>query len=293
MKQRVESLKGERFFSEAFPLYVNRSEESFEAAYHNHDFFEIAYVSEGRGFHYIDGRMVPVIKGELYVLPVGVPHVFRPPSARKGGLVVYNCVFRERLVMTLADAFRTPEIRELVEPKCRPEWFVLRERHGEFERLFKELHYENRSGALAGTAMQLSLLVQLLVRIVRSRASGIASKGGIRSLEPVLNRIHHRLDGSITLKDLAAQYRISGRQLQRLFKAQTGQTFTQYLRQARIARSRQLLQTTDMTVGQIAEAVGYRDHDTFYRHFKRIAGCTPNVYRKNALTAGGQQGDEP
>lgn len=54
----------------------------------------------------------------------------------------------------------------------------------------------------------------------------------------------------------------------------------EYLILTRINAARDLLETTDRTISDIAQEVGFYDHSHFVRHFKHIRGCTPNQYRK-------------
>lgn len=80
MKMSVELLKSESFLNLPLQLFVNRCSENFVMPFHTHDFIEYSYVAEGKGFHHIGDDIVPVNKGMLFVIPVGIPHVFRPIS---------------------------------------------------------------------------------------------------------------------------------------------------------------------------------------------------------------------
>lgn len=54
---------------------------------------------------------------------------------------------------------------------------------------------------------------------------------------------------------------------------------TAYLKSLRMARARELLDTTDRRVGEIAQLVGYPDPFYFARHFRSVNGCSPTEYR--------------
>ena len=53
----------------------------------------------------------------------------------------------------------------------------------------------------------------------------------------------------------------------------------QFLIHARIDRAKYLLRETDMTIGQIADALGYRDVFYFSRQFARVTGKTASAFR--------------
>ena len=83
----------------------------------------------------------------------------------------------------------------------------------------------------------------------------------------------------LTLEDLAAQSGISRYYFSHEFKEQIGMPPMVYLMKLRIGHARKLLESTDLTVPQIAEAVGITDLNHFYRQFKKYAGVTPGTYR--------------
>ena len=65
----------------------------------------------------------------------------------------------------------------------------------------------------------------------------------------------------------------------RIFKQETGTTFNNYLTSYRIQTAKKLLETTDMKIADVAEAVGYPNLSYFSRVFKSKTGATPFHYR--------------
>ena len=74
---------------------------------------------------------------------------------------------------------------------------------------------------------------------------------------------------------MAAEMKISGRQLQGKVKALTGQSPMQYLRQFRLEKSVQYLRE-DVPVGEVAKAVGFSSHAYFTSCSKARYRVTPN-----------------
>ena len=63
-----------------------------------------------------------------------------------------------------------------------------------------------------------------------------------------------------------------------MFKTATGITILDYITSCRIARAKELIETTDMNLAEIAEAVGY-SHATYLSIvFKKQEGLTPKQY---------------
>jgi hypothetical protein len=64
----------------------------------------IAYISEGRGIHYVGGDQILVEPGDLFVIAIGTPHVFRPLSIEEDRrILVYNCIFERNYINRFLD----------------------------------------------------------------------------------------------------------------------------------------------------------------------------------------------
>ena len=85
--------------------------------------------------------------------------------------------------------------------------------------------------------------------------------------------------GKVDCEDIAAQLCIGRVQLNRKMKAITGLKTTEYILQARMAKAKQLLSSTDLPVGEIALRCGVEDIGYFSTIFKKHTGETPSAYR--------------
>ncbi len=73
----------------------------------------------------------------------------------------------------------------------------------------------------------------------------------------------------ITLHDLAEKLHLSEMQTQRIIKKHTGKTFGENLLDQRMTVAENLMQTTEMTLAEIAEYVGYRSYCGFWKAYKK------------------------
>jgi transcriptional regulator GlxA family with amidase domain len=69
------------------------------------------------------------------------------------------------------------------------------------------------------------------------------------------------------------------RTLNRRFKTAVGQTPLEYLQEVRMNAARELLKTSNLSINEIADKVGYQDTGYFSSLFKKIFSTTPNAYR--------------
>ena len=66
----------------------------------------------------------------------------------------------------------------------------------------------------------------------------------------------------------------------RWFAQVHGETPQDYLHRLRMAQAQALLQTTYLTVDDVAQQCGYNDTGSFRKVFNRVAGVTPGAYRQ-------------
>lgn len=89
-------------------------------------------------------------------------------------------------------------------------------------------------------------------------------------------------DPDLLIDDLAAAAFTSRRQAQRVFE-ERGRTFRSELRELRMAEAqRMLIQSPEITVREIARAVGYLQPAQFAKAFRRTYGRSPSTLRAEA-----------
>ena len=93
------------------------------------------------------------------------------------------------------------------------------------------------------------------------------------------------LDREISLGSLARQYGYSPFNFHRFFSSVIGETPKQHVERLRIERAAYKLAITDETVLEIALGVGFRNHETFSRAFKRAFNYSPRNYRQACKAA--------
>lgn len=115
----------------------------------------------------------------------------------------------------------------------------------------------------------------LLTRIAAD--SILPSEGS--ALERAMRYLEARVDGNIQVSELAALVDMSPSHLSALFRQATGSGPAAFHTSLRMSHARNLLDTTSLSVREIAAAVGYADPLYFSRHFRRLHGLNPTSYR--------------
>jgi transcriptional regulator GlxA family with amidase domain len=87
-------------------------------------------------------------------------------------------------------------------------------------------------------------------------------------------------DPSLSIRDLAVGVSLSPAHLQRLFKQQTGIQLGSLVAEKKLQKAAQLLTVSNLSIKEIAHAVGYRHHSSFVRAFQRRFAQAPKNYRR-------------
>jgi transcriptional regulator GlxA family with amidase domain len=82
---------------------------------------------------------------------------------------------------------------------------------------------------------------------------------------------------------LAVEFSMSSRTLSRRIKESTGRSVSTLLQSVRINRARMLLETSKMSVEQVAEQVGYADTAALRRLMRKVTQATPRQFRSMAF----------
>lgn len=95
----------------------------------------------------------------------------------------------------------------------------------------------------------------------------------------VAARVESNLPNAPTVTELAQEFCMSERTLSRHLQRATGKSTLALVQSVKLRRARTLLETSRMTVEQVAEAVGYQDSTALRRLMKKVAGANPSRYR--------------
>ena len=103
----------------------------------------------------------------------------------------------------------------------------------------------------------------------------------IEGLTPLLIDIQQNLDGDLNLEYLAAAYGCSTYHFQRVFKELVGETPKRYVQRLRMEKAAYKLWITQQTVIDVGLGVGFKNHETFTRAFRRFYGTSPRDFRSD------------
>ncbi len=109
--------------------------------------------------------------------------------------------------------------------------------------------------------------------------AGRLEEGGVWSIADAVAYIDERYDEAFTLDFFVRRCAMNVTDFSRRFKDKAGCPLFEYINKRRIARACALLKSSDLSVLEIAMAVGYNNVSFFNRYFLRIVGVSPRAFR--------------
>jgi AraC-like DNA-binding protein len=241
--------------------------------WHAHPGWEIYLQVSGSSVRSSASTVSELHAGDAYLSPPGARHrvVNRGTDQSHSRFVRFALepvLRRQRQIRSqwdLSDCLLLRQARELDAP------FVQMIREVSFQRPFRD------------EGLRLSLDA-LAIAVARLR-SGVTETSMALVPEAVLEA-QALLDGSCerpwSVRELSSRVRLSSSHLLALFRIHLGSSPHRYLLQARIARARGLLATSDAPITAIALETGFSSSQHFAKAFKAITGMTPREHRKCA-----------
>ena len=100
------------------------------------------------------------------------------------------------------------------------------------------------------------------------------------AIQKCCDYIELSLDRRIRTSDLAALVGYTEYYLTEKFRRETGKAISTYIRDARIARAKVILESTQLSVAEVADRLAFNTPNYFIQCFRSVTGCTPAQYRK-------------
>lgn len=124
-----------------------------------------------------------------------------------------------------------------------------------------------------------TLTWKIVNNFIRSTFDSIYS-GDSSIINQALRYIQANYMNQISLADLSKSLHVCSSYLSTLFKQEMGITFTDYINELRIKKSKELLASTTLSILDISIHTGFGDQSYFTKVFKKLEGKTPSQYRK-------------
>lgn len=267
---------------------------------HLHRGLELMFFAEGGGTDRLGTHRFPVRAGDLLLVTPGIVHDASeltdatgwavefdvhaatagtrrrlPEGDRVIGLWWANPLLTPFLVARQRASFARFSVREADQP-------IWRARLGAMEHELRS----RRDGHQEALAAYLLITLIEVARLAGPHVAGLRQHGQ-DLLASVFDVIEQRFRERLSTADVAAAVGLTPGYLTTLVRERTGRTVLDWVTERRMVEARSLLLDTDLSVEQVAGAVGYGDAAYFNRRFRAQHGTSPGAWRTAARAGSG------
>jgi len=250
----------------------SKYDSDWHSTLHTHPFTELFYVVDGKGEFNIQGQRFPVKPNDFVIINPQVEHTELSSPDEPLEYIVLG-------IRGLSFSNLTP-VSEGGHPFS---FFNLRDEQKDILRYLNAMVQEATSQQMSYELVCHNLLEILLIKILRHQhfdlEVGKQSKAtkDISFIKHYLETYYHE---SIQLEDLASMTHLSRFYISHSFKKEIGMSPMEYLIDIRIKESKILLRTTNYSISQVADIVGFTTPTYFSKQFRKSTGISPTDYRE-------------
>ncbi len=298
-----------------------RYETSQEIEFHMHKFYEFAMIHRGTCTHKFRGVEVPLIAGDIVLIPPCEGHAYSIHSYAE----ITNCYFFPERIGESSTYITSHTLHSSSAPlgteDLKNQWdnllssLSLREEDNarepqllidnltkqgvlhlppeialDVEGLLGRLYDEDQNQLYDVAYMKSAILQMILVIFQRTRLNipQKAPRPPEHKKEMILGAliyIENHYTEPLTIQRMADQVTLSVSYFRTIFKEVTGMSPLDYLNRIRIIKALEYLSSDDMPVAEAAARVGIYDSNYFTRLFKKIIGYPPRYFKRIADSA--------
>lgn len=253
-------------------------------------FVRLFYVKKGKAVMHLTDSDINLSPGHMYLLPSYTPHAYEcDPEFEFYYLFIYH---RKMEITRMFDIYDIPyEVESntatqlLFENYCNlypqlrlpsrdAEAFLNHQAYRDYAQAFMQMEWYER--------LQLHGLAEILISYFVKHAARKPMVNDERIVR-ILDYINDNLSKAISIDELADKACLTKSYLIRVFRRHLGITPLQYVIQKKIQYTQTLLLESDITVQEVARAIGIADVSYFIRIFRKNLGFTPQEYRHKLI----------
>ena len=251
---------------------------------HNHPDFQVIYVLEGElslQQFYTNSRMQP---GSIHIVHPDDVHAMEGITDDNLAIILY--LDSEYFETIFPHFTNTVFVTNLDEVPNQEAFDLLKEQI--FSIIAEDIdHSPGYVGRMNNAAVS---MINTLIKFFRGFSIDPSSKVYVHQtshdymqidrVSRIIQYLYENYPFKVSLTEIAEQEQISAYYLSHVFQKLVGMNFRDFLSLVRVEMSEAMLLSTDKSISQIAQAVGFSDTKYYTRHFYTHMGCHPKEYRR-------------
>jgi AraC family transcriptional regulator, L-rhamnose operon regulatory protein RhaS len=260
--------------------------EKWEYELHNHNFYELIYVEQGRGEHMLNGISYAFKKDDVFLLTPNDAHEFVIEKRVKFIYLKFTeQVFLEKLNTHKKTHWENALRNVLTQFENTDSSIVsCEEDKANIFSLLKIMLYEFSNKALYNNEVVIELFGSLMAIITRNlNQKKVSPKKNDKEKERINSiltyiRINAFDNNKMDIKNMASQFYMSPNYISIFVKKHSGLSIQQHIIHAKVKSAEKLLKQKRFTINEIAERLGFNDASHFNKIFKKYKNVSPSSF---------------
>ncbi len=269
-------------------LNIRKSSSCKQFPEHTHDCTELAIVLKGSATHIIDGVPHFAKAGDVYVIKPGVSHGFEDTRSFEHYVFSYMPDMLETLGSDIRGTAGFQTLLAIGHRKGGGEFDAMLslslDALAQVEAIVESAMKELSQGRPGCESLAKAKFMEIAVFLSRKREEQEPKAGTPLDVEraaKLASRLEARYKEPPELPLAAKELGLSERQLRRVFKKHYSMAPMDYLMRVRTGHAMELLDSSDMSLAEIACACGFSDSNYLSRQFKKATGIPPSEWRRS------------
>ncbi|PWV46573.1 AraC family transcriptional regulator [Chitinophaga sp. S165] len=268
-------------------LIVEEVEQTSEEApsEHGHNFFEIIYILNGQGYHYINKTALPYKQGNLFLLSPEDEHYFDIKEKSRFAIIRFtdhyftqkrHLTTDETLVIHPTDLIRSQVLKENIITFNGPCSGILSNTIANILAYKCKVDLSDSAIIFYQIMTILGMVREELLRMDADLTNEQPSK------ERLLSYIHQHIYNpeDIQIKSIAGHFHISASYFSAYFKRNFSMSYREYVEKYKLKLIEKRIATGKTSLKQIADEFGFTDESHLSKYFKQKKNIRPTLYRK-------------
>ena len=232
----------------------------------------LIFCTKGKGWTVIDGRRFTISAGEVLFIPANKPHAYG--AGDDDPWSIHWAHFAGTAAASYATLLPAHEYVLSIPPSDSKEIALM----------FRESYRLASSGLTERTVLLISHTLRYVLALLFFQ-TGRSLRGGSLTIAHNLTKsiefMRANVARSLTLQELSRQAGLSPTRFSALFREQTGSSPVDHHIRLRMQAACHYLDTSALSVKEVAAKLGYDDPYYISRIFQKILGCSPLAYRRS------------